>query len=76
MTCDIPEGIAEEQVIRVPVRRMICMSTTHLAMMRALDATDLLVGISGPDLVYDSLILDAVSRGQIAGHRLRGEPEQ
>jgi len=61
----IPDGIAEEQVIRVPVRRMICMSTTHLAMMRALDATDLLVGISGPDLVFDSLILDAVSRGQI-----------
>ncbi len=61
----IPDGIAAEQVIRVPVRRMICMSTTHLAMLRALDATDLLVGISGPDLVYDSLILDAVSRGKI-----------
>ena len=62
----IPEGIDEEQVIRVPVRRMICMSTTHLAMLRALDATDLLVGISGPGLVYDSLILDAVQRGKIA----------
>lgn len=61
----IPDGIAAEHVIRVPVRRMICMSTTHLAMMRALGATDLLVGISGPDLVYDSLILDAVSRGKI-----------
>jgi iron complex transport system substrate-binding protein len=62
----IPEGIAEEQVIRVPVKRMICMSTTHLAMLRALDATDVLVGISGPGLVYDSLILDAVHRGKIA----------
>lgn len=61
----IPEGIDEEQVIRIPVRRMICMSTTHLAMLRALDATEVLVGISGPGLVYDSLILDAVSRGQI-----------
>ncbi len=61
----IPEGVEEEQIIRIPVRRMICMSTTHLAMLRALDATDLLVGVSGPGLVYDSLILDAVSRGKI-----------
>jgi iron complex transport system substrate-binding protein len=61
----IPEGITEEQVIRVPVRRMICMSTTHIAMLRALGATDLLVGISGPDLVYDSLILEAFNRGKI-----------
>ena len=61
----IPEGFGEEQVIRVPVKRMICMSVTHLAMLRALDAAEILVGISGPDLVYDSLILDAIVRGQL-----------
>ncbi len=61
----IPEGFIEEQVIRIPVRRMICMSVTHIAMLRALDAADILVGISGPDLVYDSLILDAIGRGRI-----------
>ena len=65
--CDsaLPEGISEGQVIRVPVRRMICMSTTHLAMIRALDATDLIVGISGPSLVYDSLLLERISNGRI-----------
>ncbi|MFN2336326.1 MAG: hypothetical protein ABR560_05100, partial [Bacteroidales bacterium] len=61
----IPDGFDEEQVIRIPVRRMICMSVTHIAMLRALDATDILVGISGPDLVYDSLISDAIGRGRI-----------
>lgn len=61
----VPEGFGEEQVIRVPVRRMICMSVTHLAMLRALDATDILVGISGPELVYDSLIIDAIARGRL-----------
>lgn len=61
----IPEGFDEEQVIRIPVRRMICMSVTHIAMLRALDAADILVGISGPDLVYDSLILDAIDRGRV-----------
>lgn len=63
---DIPEGVDEDQVIRIPVRRMICMSTTHLAMLRALGATDILVGVSGPGLIYDSLILDAVNRGMIS----------
>jgi len=62
---NLPAGIKEKQVIRVPVARMICMSTTHLAMMSALDATDLLVGIAGPGLVYDSLVLDAVASGRI-----------
>ncbi len=61
----IPEGFDEEQVIRIPVRRMICMSVTHIAMLRALDVSDILVGISGPDLIYDSLILDAFGRGRV-----------
>lgn len=61
----VPEGFGEEQVIRIPVRRMICMSVTHLAMLRALDATDVLVGISGPGLVYDSLILEAIAGGRL-----------
>jgi iron complex transport system substrate-binding protein len=59
----LPDGISEKQTIRVPVRRMICMSTTHAAMMRALDATDLIVGVSGPSLVYDSLLLERISNG-------------
>lgn len=62
---DLPPGIKEEQVIRVPVNRIICMSTTHLAMLKALDATDLIVGIAGPGLVYDSVVLDAVRKGRI-----------
>lgn len=61
----VPADFCEEQVIRVPVRRMICMSVTHLAMLRALDATDVLVGISGPRLVYDSLIFKAIAGGRL-----------
>ena len=62
---ELPPDIKEEQVIRVPVGRMIIMSTTHLAMLKALDATDLLVGMAGPQIVYDSLILEAVDSGTI-----------
>ena len=61
----LPDTIPESSVIRVPVKRIVCMSTTHTAMLRALDAADIIVGISGTGLVYDSLVLDAVHRGMI-----------
>ncbi len=61
----LPRDIGEEQVIRVPVRRMICMSTTHAAMMRALSADSMIVGISGSSLLYDSLLLERTGSGEI-----------
>lgn len=61
----LPQGIAENQVIRVPLRRMVCMSTTHAAMMRALGADSLIVGISGSSLIYDSLLIERISSGGI-----------
>jgi iron complex transport system substrate-binding protein len=61
----LPQGMTEEQVIRVPVRRMVCMSTTHVAMMRALQADSLIVGISGSSLVYDSVLRERISSGAI-----------
>jgi len=61
----IPQGISEQQVIRVPVRKMVCMSTTHTAMMRALGADSLIAGISGSSLVYDSVIRQGIGSGRI-----------
>ncbi len=61
----IPEGVSPDRVIRTPVSRMICMSATHIAMLSALGSTDILVGISGSGLVYDSLVLDGLNRGTI-----------
>lgn len=61
----IPQGIREQQVIRVPVRKMVCMSTTHTAMMRALGADSLIAGISGSSLVYDSVIRQGIGSGRI-----------
>ncbi len=61
----LPDTISESHVIRVPVTRMVCMSTTHTAMLRALNAEGIIVGVSGTGLVYDSLILGAVASGRI-----------
>ncbi|MRR23669.1 hypothetical protein EG830_11900, partial [bacterium] len=62
---ELPAGVSEAQTIRVPVSRMICMSTTHVAMMRALGAESLIAGISGSSLIYDSLMLESISTGLI-----------
>jgi iron complex transport system substrate-binding protein len=61
----IPATIDESRVIYVPVERMVCMSTTHIAMLSALGATDLLAGVSGTDLVYDTLTRKAVASGSV-----------
>src|SRR5665648_1205322 len=61
----LPDSLAGSAVIRVPVKRIICMSTTHLAMLKALGAEETIVGISGTGLVYDPEIRSAVKAGKI-----------
>jgi len=61
----LPDSISETKVVRVPVKRMVCMSTTHIAMLSALDEAGIIVGFSGTGLVYDSLIRAAVDSGRI-----------
>ena len=44
------------RIINVPVKRIICMSTTHLAMIRALEEESGITGVSGSGFVYDEVI--------------------
>ncbi len=61
----IPENVPPEDVIRIPVERMVCMSTTHLAVLSALGATDVIAGASGTNLVYDASLGKAIEEGRI-----------
>lgn len=61
----VPDSIPVKSVIRVPVKRIICMSTTHIAMLKALQAEDNIAGISGTDLVYDRSIRKKIEAGNI-----------
>ncbi|NOY36671.1 MAG: ABC transporter substrate-binding protein [Chlorobi bacterium] len=51
--------------IRIPVRRVICTSTTHIAFLKALGKTDHIVGISGKTLISDSTVLENIIKGTI-----------
>jgi cobalamin transport system substrate-binding protein len=53
-------------VIAVPVKKMICMSSTHLAMVSALGERRSVVGISGTSYIYDPELRAGAERGIIS----------
>jgi iron complex transport system substrate-binding protein len=50
----IPDSLSGLTLVRVPVKRIVCMSTTHIAMIGALGRTETIVGISGKEYVSDA----------------------
>jgi iron complex transport system substrate-binding protein len=58
----IPDSSA---VIQVPIRKIICMSTTHLAMISALDETTSVVGFSGTRFLFGKELKGKVEDGSI-----------
>jgi iron complex transport system substrate-binding protein len=59
-------GADSGSVIHVPVERIICMSTTHLAMIKALRMEDAIAGVSGAGYIYDKGISEKVRRGMVS----------
>lgn len=53
-------------IIYVPVKKIICMSTTHLAMIKALEEENTIYGISGAGFIYDKNISEKVKSGHIS----------
>ncbi|MDR2562697.1 MAG: ABC transporter substrate-binding protein [Prevotellaceae bacterium] len=53
----VPEASKDDMLrIKVPVQRVVCMSTTHVAFVSALEQTDAICGISGVAHVSDSAV--------------------
>ena len=61
----IPSGIDTADVIFVPLKKIICMSTTHLAMISALNEENSISGVSGARFIYRKTLYDKVKNGQI-----------
>jgi iron complex transport system substrate-binding protein len=62
----IPAGVDSSLIIYVPVERIICMSTTYLAMISALGEEESVKGISGDDLIFNESIKEKVKKGEVA----------
>lgn len=64
----VPEGFANAnaQVIQIPVRSIVVLSTTHLPHLERLDALDRLVGISSHKNVYSPVVRRLIDAGKVA----------
>lgn len=61
----LPDSIEKSSVIYVPVKRIICMSTTHAAMISALDENRTICGFSGVRYLYNKQLHDLSGNGAI-----------
>jgi iron complex transport system substrate-binding protein len=62
----LPAGIDPLSVIFIPVQKIICMSTTHLAMISALGEESSIAGVSGTGFIFSPDILKNVEKGLVA----------
>jgi len=62
----LPRGITSEQVIYVPVKSIVCMSTTHVGMITALGESNSVTGLSTAGLAYSDEITNRFNKGKIS----------
>lgn len=61
---DVPDSLAHLPFIKTPVERVVAMSTTHVAMIEALDRGASIAGVSGSKYIYSPHIRSGIeSRG-------------
>ena len=61
----IPEGVDSMKVIFVPIERIICMSTTHTAMILALNEESSIIGMSGTNFSFSEKLRPSIENGAI-----------
>ena len=62
---EVPDEFSQYAIIFTPVERVICLATTHVAMISALGKTSCIVGLSGAAFVSDTIVRKAIERGLI-----------
>jgi iron complex transport system substrate-binding protein len=62
---ELPAGIDSSEVIIVPVRKIICMSTTHIAMISALGEENSVAGMSGTGFIFEKSFAGRIEKGLI-----------
>jgi len=62
----IPEDLKGENIIRTPVERIICLSTSHVAFMDVLGELDKVTAVSGGEYITHPEIRKGLAEGRIA----------
>ncbi|PLX15036.1 MAG: ABC transporter substrate-binding protein [Marinilabiliales bacterium] len=61
----LPSVALNYEVIRTPVERVICLSTTHIAFIHVLNETESIVSISGTDYVNNPGVRQRIENNEI-----------
>lgn len=61
----LPDGLDSSTFIFVPLKKVICMSTTHVAMISALSEENTIAGMSGTGFIFSESLLNNVKKGLI-----------
>lgn len=62
---DIPASRVEETVIRTPVSSVVCMSTTHIAMIDFIGETEKISAVSGSENIYNPVLQNRAEQGNL-----------
>ncbi|HNR73525.1 MAG: periplasmic binding protein [Bacteroidetes bacterium OLB12] len=61
----VPEHDAAEQVIQIPIERIVCTSTTHIPLLDYLNESDALVGFPTTDYVSSAVMRNRIDKGEV-----------
>lgn len=61
----ISDTLKYNNIIKTPVKRIICLSTTHIAFIDALNETDKIVAISGSQYIYNPILIKRINTGKL-----------
>ena len=62
---ELPDGVDRSKIILRNPRKIVCTSTTHIAMLDALGETKLITAVSGSDFVYNQELRQAIDEGRV-----------
>jgi iron complex transport system substrate-binding protein len=61
----VPDSLKDVPFIKTPVKRVITLSTTHVAMIDQLGSAESIVGLSGADFIYSPTIRTMLESGEV-----------
>jgi len=62
---EINDSLKDKIVIKTPVKRVVCLSSTYLGYISVLDERESVCGLSTTKFIYDSVLFDNVQKGKI-----------
>lgn len=60
-----PSGIHPQQIIYIPVQKIVCLSTTHIGFIDLIGETDKISGIAGSRYVSNVKLLEKIKKGLV-----------